>query len=253
MLTAVEVKKYQEQKQILKKQLESLTDGLKNNYIPESRIAMTRKRIRELADCLETIEVELQRHQTICDRAIASCTVGARFRTRTFENYVHRAQPDAFKVAAAFAENFSSNDGTGLLLSGSVGTGKTHLAAAIANYLAPQGYFIKFGTFENILNEMRKSYDNPDIDSINISEKLQKVHLLIIDDLGKEYLTDWGKSILYSVINGRYENNMPVVITTNEKPAFLKSRYGDAIISRLVETTFAVHMYGEDFRYKRGL
>ena len=73
----------------------------------------------------------------------------------------------------------------------------------------------------------------------------------MIDDLGKEKQTEWSNSILYQVINRRYENFLPVIITTNETMGDLERNIGQATLSRLIEMCDGVRMDGKDYRREK--
>ena len=145
----------------------------------------------------------------------------------------------------------------GLILVGNNGVGKTHLACSIANELIKNGIPIIYGTLINLLAELKNSYDSDN----NISEReiiklYEKVNLLIIDDLGKENPSEWGLEKLFTIINSRYENNLPVVITTNYNRERLRERLAnnvnyeiaDSIISRLYEMCKGISLNGKDKR-----
>lgn len=117
---------------------------------------------------------------------------------------------DAMK---AYVENFAAmrRDGKGLLLHGTVGTGKTFYAACIANALIDYGYTVhmtNFATVTNILfgmKEGKKEY----IDALN------RYSLLIIDDLGAERKSEWMQEQVFNIIDARYRSGLPFIITTN--------------------------------------
>lgn len=182
--------------------------------------------------------------------------LGARFSERTFENY--RAETEWQKVALAITQEFVANmierkeRGHGLILSGSVGTGKTHLAAAASIALMGAGFETVYGTASAILGSIKKGW-NTDSDII---DHFCEVPLLVIDDLGKEYSkkTDgwsWAQEQFFQVINARYENYLPMIITTNFNMTQLSDTMGDAIVSRLVECCRGVRCDGEDYRMRR--
>ena len=174
--------------------------------------------------------------------------LGERFKSRTFDSFDTSLQRDAFEVCKDYAERFSeikSQNRNSLLLVGSFGTGKTHLASAIANHLIDKGVVVKFGTWGSILDQIRDGFDD------RVIRGLKTVKLLIIDDYGKDKSTEWNDAILFEVINSRYEANLPTVITTNLSGRDLMERVGQAVYSRMSETFRGVKMDGEDFR-KRG-
>lgn len=148
----------------------------------------------------------------------------------------------------------------GLILTGNNGTGKTHLACSIANRLIENGIPIIYGTLINLLAELRNSYDTyKNISEIEIIKLYENVNLLIIDDLGKEKPSEWVLEKLFTIINSRYENNLPVIITTNYNQDSLVQRLSingeietaKSIISRLYEMCYLLKIDDADHRIKK--
>ena len=148
----------------------------------------------------------------------------------------------------------------GLILVGNNGVGKTHLACSIANKLIENGIPVIYGTLINLLAELRNSYDTDnDISEMEIIKLYENVALLIIDDLGKEKPSEWGLEKLFTIINSRYENNLPVIITTNYNQNSLAERLSlngeietaSSIISRLYEMCYLVKINDIDHRIKK--
>lgn len=107
---------------------------------------------------------------------------------------------------------------------------------------------------------MKNSYDaDNNISEIEIIKLYEKVDLLIIDDLGKEKPSEWGLEKLFTIINSRYENNLPVIITTNYNQNSLAERLSlngeietaKSIISRLYEMCYLVKINDIDHRIKK--
>lgn len=148
----------------------------------------------------------------------------------------------------------------GLILAGNNGVGKTHLACSIANKLIENGIPVIYGTLINLLAELRNSYDTENnISEMEIIKLYENVDLLIIDDLGKEKPSEWGLEKLFTIINSRYENNLPVIITTNYNQNTLLERLSlngeietaRSIISRLYEMCYLVKIDDIDHRIKK--
>ncbi len=107
------------------------------------------------------------------------------------------------------------------------------------------------------MQDIKKSFDTEGMQEYKILGVYKKVDLLIIDDLGKEQCTDWGMSTLYSILNDRYEDMKPTIITTNYNtenlikaltPKGMDSSKIIAIISRLRETSTVMTMAWKDSR-----
>ena len=164
--------------------------------------------------------------------------LGAKFLQRTFGNFDKRLNPHAFEQCHAYAcrEDLFDADGkdrNSLILSGGVGTGKTHLAAAIANHLVSKGIPVLFGTFGEHLEKIKEEFDVTD--RREYLSKMKSTPMLVLDDVGKENSTDWSKQILFDVINYRYEHKYPFVITTNLNDRDLRKHIGEALYSRACE------------------
>ncbi len=125
----------------------------------------------------------------------------------------------------------------GLLLMGKVGCGKTHLAAATANRVLDKGGEAQFLVVPEFLDQLRFSYrrENEGHDEAEIISRTYNVPLLILDDLGAHNYSDWVCNKLFTIINHRYNRNLPCVITTNLDLDELDEKIGRRSTSRLVE------------------
>lgn len=111
-----------------------------------------------------------------------------------------------------YVENFSEfrKQGKGLLLHGTVGTGKTYAACEVANALVDKGYPVLVTNFARLINTLQGTFEKQDyIDSLN------RFVLLVIDDLGIERDTPFAKEQVYNIIDSRYRAGLPMIITTN--------------------------------------
>lgn len=134
---------------------------------------------------------------------------------KTFENFIPDVSPavhEAFDEARRYAED---PDGW-LLLIGKVGSGKTHLAAAIANRSLARGSLVLFSTAADLLDHLRIAF-LPSATEVydQVFIKMREAELLVIDDLGAEKSSPWANEKLFQLLNYRYNYNMPTVITSN--------------------------------------
>ena len=211
----------------------------------QQKEAQTLKEKKEL----EQIELEGRKNRI----ANYEKMLGRRFAGRTFENFDKKDNEAIFNICYEFAKNFKNNKGEGILFLGQVGTGKTHLAAAISNYIITQGTIpVKFGNVTSLLGEIKNTYEEDSKKAeYDVIRELSEVELLIIDDLGKEKSTDWSNNIIYRIVNNRYEGYRPLIVTTNYSMEELEKSVGDATTSRIIEMCRGVRINGKDRRKER--
>jgi len=158
-----------------------------------------------------------QEHLEKVEKLLANSKMGTRLRKYTFDNFeLNNNNIQAHAKAKSYAEEFIDNKrDTSFVITGGCGTGKTHLACSIANYLIQNEIAVVYGTLISLLGNIRNSYESDVETEQSYINRYSTVPLLIIDDLGKEKPTEWGLEKLFTIINNRYENELPVVITTN--------------------------------------
>ena len=155
-------------------------------------------------------------------------------------------------VARNYAQNFDQlkEKGKGLLLFGSVGTGKTFIAACIANALIEKGHPCLVTNFPRLVNTISGMYDGKQ----QYIDGLSKFHLLVIDDLASERDTEYMGEIVQNIIDARYRSGLPLIITTNLTSEELKHPLDirkQRIYSRLFEMCVPVEVKGTDRRKEK--
>jgi DNA replication protein DnaC len=171
----------------------------------------------------------------------------------TFENFQPRGrvgmgpwQADSLERAYNQAQQFSQHADGWLLLQGGFGCGKTHLAAAIANFTVSLGVPTLFITVPDLLDALRFAYDNPESTFEERFEEIRTAPLLIMDDFGTQNATAWAQEKLFQILNYRYINRLPLVVTTN----LLLEQIEGRIRSRLEDPELVTRVFiqASDFR-----
>ena len=171
----------------------------------------------------------------------------------TFDSF-DRENGNALEVKAAcfrYAENFAEKkkEGIGLFIYGSTGTGKTHLAAAVCNYLIDNAPHSKpfFTDFREISNRMISG-------DAEYAEKLRKRALVVFDDFGTECRSKLTEDKIREAINIRVNSGLPMIVVSDYtrermmKPACDFEKY---VFSRIYEVCDSVHIDAGDFRKRK--
>ncbi|HKV85035.1 MAG TPA: ATP-binding protein [Ktedonobacterales bacterium] len=152
------------------------------------------------------------------------------FSNKTFDSFDARVSPgleEAFRASMEYAEQPQG----WLVLRGGYGTGKTHLAAAIAHQREDEGDTVFFSIVPDLLDHLRGAFaPNSELTYDALFDRIREVELLVLDDLGAENGTAWATEKLFQLLNYRYNFRTPTVITTNSR---LLSHMDDRIASRL--------------------
>ena len=183
-------------------------------------------------------EVEKRKHfREVINKIYKQNYIGKKFQNLNFENFnSNSANELSIAIAKDYAnKNITSVNADGLIIMGESGVGKTHLAASIANKLIENDkivLMVKDNTKSE--NELIEIYSNVD--------------MIIIDDLGTERISNWALEKLYTIIENRKENRLPIIITTRFDKQGLIERFSqsqdeqlvDAIISKLYQMCYGV-------------
>lgn len=159
---------------------------------------------------------------------------------------------NAKKIAMQYIGNyFNLEPGRGLyLFSKTKGTGKTRMAAIIANELLKKNVEVKFATSGEILEEIKRTWNREtDYSESALMSDLTRADVLIIDDFGVEKAKDWRNEKFYNIINNRYVSLRPTIYTSNYNLTDLENAgYDSRIISRIAESCYMVPFPGESVR-----
>lgn len=170
-----------------------------------------------------------------------------RFENKSFEGYVagaDRSQQRALKICQAYADKFEERlaAGGGLVLCGAPGTGKTHLACAIANQVIKNyAYAAVFMSVLQAVRGVKETYaKGSEITEAQAYRRLCEPELLILDEVGVQFGSDAEKLILFEIVNMRYQDMKPTILISNLRLEELKSFIGERVVDRMQEGGGAV-------------
>lgn len=171
-------------------------------------------------------------------RGCRQCKVPDVYTAKTFDDYsVTADNRRAVKIAKWFVADKPEKS---VYLYGECGTGKTFLASLIAKEFILDFKDVVFGDVPSLLDEIKRTFNDPTKDSSAILDHYCNCELLVLDDLGAGQLTEWNVGIIYSILNARYNNGKPLIITSNYDLDNLERRLGGVdpssakrIVSRL--------------------
>jgi len=218
-------------------------------------------------DVARPCECRAERMNRGRSRGVASA-IPARYRGVSFDRppVSDMARDLTARLAVEEARNYIQSldenlaRGKGLWFMGGTGTGKTTLGMLIASEALKAGKTVGIYFTPKLLTRIRQTYQEAEQENAytRFFERVTSVDLLYIDDLGSERRTDWVVEQLYAVVNERYENQRPMLITSNAKGEIvdegqqqLEDQIGRRTISRLIEICGdPLPLFGPDHRYR---
>lgn len=194
------------------------------------------------------VEAEAARRHA---RMLSAAAIPARFVGRTFDTFIADTpeKARALEVVRGFVSEFAENarKGSGLILAGKPGTGKSHLAGAALQALFPLA--VRYVTCMDLIRAVRETWrrdsERSESDLLGYFEGLD---LLAVDEVGAQYGTEGEQQIVFDVLDRRYREVRPTVLLTNQNAAGLKAFVGERTYDRLRETCTWVSFDWDSYR-----
>ena len=173
------------------------------------------------------------------ERILQNSGISEEFRRRRFDNFDYSKNKvilNAYIMAKSYANNFEqiiNSSNHSIIFMGQVGSGKTHLSLSIANYLMNKGIGVLYMSYRESVTSIKQSI----MDSENYNKAMSRyknARVLLIDDLFKGSITPSDINIMFEIINYRYLNKKPVIISTERYINDLLS-IDEALCSRIIE------------------
>lgn len=150
-------------------------------------------------------------------------------------------------TARKYAQNFTLNS-KNLMFVGGTGLGKTHLSLAILNTVINRGYYVCYGTSQNICDDLQSEQFGRGDTAYYSKNQVLGCDLLVLDDLGTELDNQYSIATLYNIINSRILSGKPTIISTNYNIGALESKYDKRITSRITGEYIPMYIFGNDIR-----
>ena len=155
-----------------------------------------------------------------------------------------------FTDCQSYVKDFSLASDSIYMLGGT-GLGKTHLAFAMAKEIVKKGFSVVYSPAPTLISELEKEHFGQTAEKV--SDFYKSADLLIIDDLGTEYLSPVAKSSLHHVVDHRLLMKLPTIINSNLLPSELLKQYGERLASRIGACYRTMHFVGKDIRIQKRL
>tara|TARA_R110000822_G_scaffold305167_2_gene430732 strand:+ start:4044 stop:4829 length:786 start_codon:yes stop_codon:yes gene_type:complete len=202
-----------------------------------SEISKAAQEAKDKADKEREAIVRAERNWRV---RVGSAAIPERFQDRTLDTYI-AANPGQEK-ALAFSKDYAANFddirkvGRCAIFVGKPGTGKTHLAVGIALHIMREKRSVLFTTVQRAIRSVKDTWSKgSEISETQAIEHLAYPDLLILDEVGVQFGSDFEKQILFDVLNDRYEKRKPCLLLSNIAPGELSGYLGERVADRLRE------------------
>tara|TARA_R100001463_G_scaffold34993_2_gene76531 strand:+ start:1235 stop:2008 length:774 start_codon:yes stop_codon:yes gene_type:complete len=184
-------------------------------------------------------EAALEREQLKWKAKINGAAIPERFKDRTLDSYIARTtgQKKALAFSKEYAENFDQvmKEGRSAIFVGKPGTGKTHLAIGIALEIIKQQRSPVFVTVQRLIRRVKDSWHTKNETESEVVDVFASPDLLILDEVGVQFGSEFEKQMLFDVLNERYEKLKPSILLSNIPREQLSDYLGERVTDRLRE------------------
>ncbi len=205
-------------------------------------------------ECLKALVKQLQ-FENLCKCAPAANSTFDNFSLRYYKNIVdtdsgisaYERMTQIYNYCKNWADDFSK-DSPSILMYGNTGLGKTHLSLAIANVVVNKGYNVIYTSAGTLFSNLEKEKFGRWRGEESPEDMVMNADLLILDDLGSEFITQFVVSEVYNIINSRILMGLPTIINTNLLYDEIGDRYNPRVYSRIIGDYTMLEFIGADVR-----
>ncbi|MBR2414761.1 MAG: ATP-binding protein [Clostridia bacterium] len=182
-------------------------------------------------------------------RTPLQCSRFADFSLHYYTDEQREHMQGIFDYCKGYADTFD-RDSYSLLFYGETGLGKTHLSLSIAGELISKGWYVMYDSTQSIMNQLEREHFGKGTGD-DYEKLLLECDLLIMDDLGTEFSTQFTLAEFYNILNSRLLQNRPTIISTNLDLKGIENKYTKRIASRIVGEYELLHFVGNDIRQQK--
>ena len=203
-----------------------------------------------------------QHYKEIINQFYSQNYISKRLKEYKFDNFkVTDINKKEVEIAKDFTNKCINNRlENGLIITGNSGVGKTHLAASISNELIEKDILVLMGRLTSLLDMIKETFKDNSKSENELIDLFSNLDMIVIDDLGTEKISQWALDKLYTIIENRNENKLPIIITTRfDKQSLLNRFYqsndkdlSNAIIQKLYQMCYGIELkrYDENEKEK---
>lgn len=197
-------------------------------------------------ECLKALVKQLQ-FENLCSCAPAKNSTFESFKLDYYKGEARDRMEQIYNYCKSWAYDFD-RDSNSILMCGQTGLGKTHLSLAIANVVVSKGYNVIYSSSGNLLSKLEKEKFGRLKTDESPEEAVLACDLLILDDLGTEFVTEFVRASVYNIVNTRILSGLPTIINTNLLYDEIADKYDKRVYSRIIGDYTPLEFMGEDVR-----
>ncbi len=201
-----------------------------------------------------------EHYREIINKFYSQNYISKRLKDYSFKNFkVTDINKKEVAIAKDYANKCTNNEQeNGLIITGNSGVGKTHLVASISNELMEKGKIVLMGRLTSLLDMIKETFKDNSKSENELIELFSNIDMVVIDDLGTEKISSWALDKLYTIIENRNENKLPIIITTKFNKEGLLHRFeqsndkelSKAIIQKLYQMCYGIELKRYDENQK---
>ena len=203
-----------------------------------------------MCDCLRSL-IRVITYQDLCQDFPLEYMTFDRFNLSYYKGESHETMAQILTFCQQYADDFNPRFSHSIFMHGGTGLGKTHLSLSIINKVILKGYTAVYGSWQGFASKMEEQKFTAGMSMETTSDPLTSCDLLILDDVGSEFVTPFVISALHQIINTRINRDLPTIISSNLTISGFNGLYNERIASRILGEFSELCFVGTDVRKQK--